>query len=58
MDLAVAIAEVHVNCFAFETFHVTWRGVRQDEVANINVSAHVRMSAFVNEANHGVDAIE
>jgi hypothetical protein len=58
MDFAVAIAEMYVDGFAFEAAYVVWRRVRKHKMANIDVRAHSRVSAFVNEPYHGIDAIE
>lgn len=58
VDLAVAIAEVNVDGFAFQFRQVGGAAVRKDEMADIDVGADARMIALVNEAGHGVDAVE
>lgn len=58
MDFAVAIAEVHVDGFAFKLFEFSGAGVGKHQMADVDVGFDAGVIAFINEANHFMDVVE
>src|SRR6266704_3079901 len=49
---------MNMDCFAFEFFNLGRAGVRENQMTDVNIGADAWMIAFVNEPNHGIDAVE
>jgi hypothetical protein len=58
VDFAVAIADVDMDGFAFELDQINRASVGQHKVADVDISAHARVSALVHETRHGGHTVE
>ena len=58
MNFAIAIADVDVDGAVLEFFEIKRAAVREDEVADVDISADVGVFAIVHEADHLGDVVE
>src|SRR5437879_645370 len=58
MYLAVTITQMNVDGFALQFLNLLRPGVRQYQVAYVNVRTHTRMVALVHETDHCVHAVQ